>query len=127
EPGLPSRGRALRLGFRSIDGFKKDWALKIMAERALAPFRDMEDLRIRADLSPSALDRLAEADAYGSLSLSRRQGMWVAKGTAPASSAPLFAAMGLDEADGAPPAALPRLTDAEEVVGDYQTIRLSLK
>lgn len=75
----------------------------------------------------SALDRLAEADAYGSLDLSRRQGMWAAKGAAPASSAPLFAAMGLDEADGAPPAALPRLTEAEEVVGDYQTIRLSLK
>ena len=74
-----------------------------------------------------ALDRLAEADAYGTLDLSRRQGMWAATGSAPASSAPLFAAMGLDEADGAPPAALPRLTEAEEVVGDYQTIRLSLK
>ncbi|WGM29922.1 error-prone DNA polymerase [Brevundimonas sp. NIBR11] len=127
EPGRGQERRALRLGFRSIDGFKKDWALKIVQERALAPFRDLEDLRIRADLSPSALDRLAEADAYGSLDLSRRQGMWVAKGAAPASSAPLFAAMGLDEADGAPPAALPRLTEAEEVVGDYQTIRLSLK
>ncbi len=127
EPGRTSEQRAMRLGLRSIDGFKKDWALKVMAERALAPFRDLEDLRIRADLPPSALDRLAEADAYGSLDLSRRQGMWAAKGAAPASSAPLFAAMGLDEADGSPPAALPRLTDAEEVVGDYQTIRLSLK
>ena len=127
EPGRTSERRALRLGLRSIDGFKRDWALKIMAERALGPFRDLEDLRIRADLPSSALDRLAEADAYGSLDLSRRQGMWAAKGAAPASSAPLFAAMGLDEADGAPPAALPALTEAEEVVGDYQTIRLSLK
>jgi len=127
EPGRTSDRRAMRLGFRSIDGFKEAWALKIMAERAVAPFRDLEDLRIRADLPISALDRLAEADAYGSLDLSRRQGMWAAKGAAPASSAPLFAAMGLDEADGAPPAALPRLTEAEEVVGDYQTIRLSLK
>jgi error-prone DNA polymerase len=127
EPRPRRRRRALRLGFRAIDGFKKDWALNIMAERKIAPFRDLEDLRLRADLPPSALDRLAEADAYGSLDLSRRQGMWAAKGAAPASSAPLFAAMGLDEADGAPPAALPRLTDAEEVVGDYQTIRLSLK
>ena len=118
---------ALRLGLRSLDGFKEAWALKIVAERKLGPFRDLEDLRLRADLPVSALDRLAEADAYGSLDLSRRQGMWAAKGAAPASSAPLFAAMGLDEADGAPPAALPRLTDAEEVVGDYQTIRLSLK
>ena len=127
EEGRTPERRALRLGFRAIDGFKKGWALKIMEERAIAPFRDLEDLRLRAGLPVSALDRLAEADAYGSLDLSRRQGMWVAKGAAPASSAPLFAAMGLDEADGSPPAALPRLTDAEEVVGDYQTIRLSLK
>ena len=127
EPGRTSEQRAMRLGLRSIDGFKEAWADTIIAVRALAPFRDLEDLRIRADLPPSALDRLAEADAYGSLDLSRRQGMWAAKGAAPASSAPLFAAMGLDEADGAPPAALPALTEAEEVVGDYQTIRLSLK
>jgi error-prone DNA polymerase len=35
--------------------------------------------------------------------------------------------MGLDEADGRPPEALPCLSASEEVVGDYQTIRLSLK
>ena len=127
EPGRTVERRAMRLGLRAIDGFKKAWALKIMEERKVTPFRDLEDLRLRADLPISALDKLAEADAYGSLDLSRRQAMWVAKGAAPASSAPLFAAMGLDEADGSPPAALPRLTDAEEVVGDYQTIRLSLK
>ncbi len=131
DASLETRGEgeacAIRLGFRSIDGFREAWAETIVQQRAIAPFRDLEDLRIRADLSPPALDRLAEADAYGSLDLSRRRGMWAARGAAPASTAPLFAAMGLDEADGAPPAALPRLTDAEEVVGDYQTIRLSLK
>jgi error-prone DNA polymerase len=35
--------------------------------------------------------------------------------------------MGLNEADGRPPAALPLLAPSEEVVGDYQTLRLSLK
>ncbi len=118
---------ALRLGMRSIDGFRETWAEAIVAARTAAPFRDLEDLRRRAALPPAALDRLAEADAYGSLDLSRRQSMWAAKGAPLASSAPLFEAMGLDEADGSPPAALPRLTEAEEVVGDYQSIRLSLK
>ncbi|WGM48842.1 Error-prone DNA polymerase [Brevundimonas sp. NIBR10] len=121
------RRRALRLGLRSIDGFRRDWAERIMLVRAEAPFNDLEDLRLRAKLPPAALDRLAEADAFGSLKLSRRQGMWAAKGAPPASSAPLFEAMGLDEADGRPPEALPKLTAGEEVVGDYQTIRLSLK
>ena len=127
ENGRTLERRALRLGLRSIDGFKKDWAAKIVEARTLAPFADLEDLRLRAQLPPSALDRLAEADAFGSLKLSRRQGAWAARGAPPASSAPLFEAMGLDESDGRPPEALPSLTPAEEVVGDYQTIRLSLK
>ncbi len=121
------RRHALRLGMRSIDGFKKVWAEAIMEARANGAFIDLDDLRRRAALPPSALDRLAEADAYGSLDLTRRQGVWAAKGAAPASSAPLFEAMGLNEADGRPPDALPVLAPSEEVVGDYQTIRLSLK
>lgn len=127
EPGAGERRHALRLGLRSIDGFKKGWAEAIMAARAEGPFTDLDDLRLRARLTPAAMDRLAEADAYGSLKLSRRQGMWAARGAPPAASAPLFEAMGLREADGRPPEALPELAPSEEVVGDYQTIRLSLK
>ena len=124
EEGEP---RALRLGLRSIDGFRKEWGERIMEVRAERPFADLEDLRVRAKLAPGALDRLAEADAFGSLDLTRRQGLWAARGATPALSAPLFEAMGLDETDGLPPEALPRLSASEEVVGDYQTIRLSLK
>ena len=124
----PRRKRhALRLGLRSIDGFKSVWAGAIVAARADGPFADLDDLRRRAALTPSALDRLAEADAYGSLDLTRRQGLWAARGAAPASSAPLFEAMGLNEADGRAPEALPVLAASEEVVSDYQTLRLSLK
>jgi error-prone DNA polymerase len=127
EPRPRRRRRALRLGMRSIDGFRREWAEAIMAARADGVFADLDDLRRRAALPPPALDRLAKADAYGSLDLTRRQGLWASKGAAPASSAPLFEAMGLNEADGRPPAALPVLAPSEEVVGDYQTIRLSLK
>ncbi|MFJ6023020.1 error-prone DNA polymerase [Brevundimonas sp. NPDC092305] len=124
----PKRRRhALRLGLRAIDGFREEWALKIMAARTHAPFRDLDDLRLRAGLPSRALDRLAEADAYGSLDLTRRQGMWAARGVAADAPAPLFEAMGLVEADGRPPEALPKLAPSEEVVSDYQTIRLSLK
>ncbi|MBW8302898.1 MAG: error-prone DNA polymerase, partial [Brevundimonas sp.] len=127
EPRPRRRRHALRLGLRAIDGFRKDWGERIMEVRAERPFADLEDLRLRARLPSAALDRLAEADAYGSLDLSRRQGLWAARGAAPAASAPLFEAMGLDEADGRPPEALPELAPSEEVVGDYQTIRMSLK
>lgn len=127
EPRDEEARHALRLGLRSIDGFREAWAERIMEVRAERPFADLEDLRLRARLPPAALDRLAEADAFGSLDLSRRQGLWAAKGAAPAATAPLFEAMGLDEADGRPPEALPELAPSEEVVGDYQAIRLSLK
>ncbi|HYC67263.1 error-prone DNA polymerase [Brevundimonas sp.] len=128
QPRPRRRRHALRLGLRSIDGFRKEWAERIMEVRkAGGPFADLEDLRMRAQLPPAALERLAEADAYGSLDLSRRQGLWAARGAAPAASAPLFEVMGLDEADGRPPEALPMLSASEEVVGDYETIRLSLK
>ena len=127
EPRGPRRRHALRLGLRSIDGFREAWAERIMAVRAERPFADLEDLRLRARLPPPALDRLAEADACGSLELTRRQGLWAARGAPGASSAPLFEAMGLEETDGRPPEALPELAASEEVVGDYQTIRLSLK
>ncbi|WP_332654321.1 error-prone DNA polymerase [Brevundimonas sp.] len=121
------RRRALRLGLRAIDGFKQSWAETISEARAGRPFADLEDLRMRARLPPAALDRLAEADALGSLELTRRQGLWAARGAAPAATAPLFEVMGLEETDGRPPEALPALAPSEEVVGDYQTIRLSLK
>jgi error-prone DNA polymerase len=131
ESSLEARGDdaspALRLGFRAIDGFRKDWALRMLEVRAAGPFADVEDLRVRAKLPPQALDRLAEADALGSLELGRRQGLWAVRGAPPAASAPLFEAMGLVETDGRPPEALPRLSASEEVVGDYQSIRLSLK
>ncbi len=130
---LPQRGSnesalALRLGLRQVDGFHEDWALAIMAAReAGGPFADVDDLRTRARLPAAALDALAAADALGSLALSRRPALWAAKGLPRAAPAPLFAAMGLEEADGPPPPALPAAPLSEEVVCDYETIRLSLK
>jgi error-prone DNA polymerase len=123
EEGVPTLG-PVRLGLRSIDGFRQEWADKIMAQR---PFTSLDDLRNRAQLPAQALDALAAADALFSLTLSRRGALWAAKGLPRAKPAPLFAAAGLDEADGTPPASLPVMPLSEEVVHDYETIRLSLK
>jgi len=121
------RRRAVRLGLRMISGFRRVWADAIADSRQAALFASMDDLRRRAKLPAAALDKLAGADALGGLELGRRQGQWVAKGIPKLAAMPLFDFAGLDEGDGAPPAALPRLSAAEEVVGDYQAIRLSLK
>jgi len=118
---------ALRLGFRQVDGLREDWARGIEAARGARAFTDIDDLRTRARLPAQAMDALAAADAVGSLGLGRRPALWAAKGLPRAAPAPLFAAMGLEEADGPPPLALPAPPLSEEVVCDYETIRLSLK
>jgi len=134
DPGSDARYRsdrprqALRLGLRQIDGFRLDWAKTIMWARiAGGPFGSIEDLRARVGLPAAALDALASADALASLGLDRRPGLWAAKGLPRTAPAPLFEAADLEEADGAPPLALPTTELSEEVVHDYGTIRLSLK
>lgn len=126
--------RAVRLGLRQIDGFREAWAVAIMAARATGgPFRSLDELKARvmleggAGLPGHALDALAAADALNSLDLTRRPGLWAARGIPGGSTVPLFAFAGLEEADGPPPPALPVAPLSEEVVNDYETIRLSLK
>ncbi|HWA62076.1 MAG TPA: error-prone DNA polymerase, partial [Caulobacteraceae bacterium] len=60
-PGDPRK--ALRLGLSRIDGFRAEWADRIMAARAERPFASIDDLRTRAGLPAAALDALAAADA----------------------------------------------------------------
>jgi len=129
EPVPGRRRRGVRLGLRSIGGFKSLWAEQIMgARQAGGAFESIDQLRTRAGLPPEAIDALAEADALGSLEMNRRAGLWGARGL-PRSKvpAPLFDAVGLDEGDVEGFAHLPAAPPSEEVVADYQTIRLSLK
>jgi error-prone DNA polymerase len=129
EPIPGRRRRALRLGFNRIDGFRETWAQAIaLARVAKGVFLSLEELRSRAGLPSLAIDALAAADALGSLDLDRRGGLWRAKGlTRGANAAPLFVAVGLEEGDEAEPARLPKTSLSEDVVADYETLRLSLK
>ena len=119
--------KVLRLGLRQVDGMREDWARTLEAARAEAPFTSLDALRSRARLPAAALDALAAADAFGSIDMARRPALWAAKGLPSLAPAPLFVAAGLEEADGAPPAALPVPPLSEEVACDYETLRLSLK
>ena len=115
---------ALRLGLRQVSGLRMDAAVRIMAARDV-PFRDMGEVKERARLTAPILRRLAEADAFRSLFIDRRQALWEAKAMRDAPDLPLFQDARDEGAEVAVP--LPVMPVCEQVVADYQTLRLSLK
>ena len=129
DKGRLDRHIALRLGLRQIDGLPEHVAAQLVAERVEnGPYRDVAELRDRAGLSPSHVERLASADAFQSLNLPRRQALWDARSLIAAPDLPLFrAAAERDEGAEKARTALPLMPLSEEVVADYQTTRLSLK
>jgi len=119
---------ALRLGFRQIDGFKDEWGLAIAEEReAGGPYRDVEELMRRASLPARAMRLLADADAFRSLGLDRREALWAVRRLPDDAVLPLFQAAQARELGSERSMALPLMPLAEHIVADYQTVRLSLK
>jgi error-prone DNA polymerase len=116
---------AIRLGFRQIDGFREEWATKLVEARG-AGFTHVEQLAQRAGLPSRALRLLGDADTCGSIGLGRREALWEARRT-PQGVLPLFAAAEAAELGEEADAQLPAMPLPEEIVTDYQVTRLSLK
>ena len=84
---------ALRLGFRQISGFSEHDGKIIESVRG-AGFDSIRDLWLRTRLKPATLERLAEADAFRSLGLDRREALWAVRAlqrTGDKDNLPLFA------------------------------------
>ena len=117
---------ALRLGFRQIKGLKKEDAEWIVAARGNG-YPDPNALWLRAGLRPDVLTRLAEADAFADMGLTRRDALWQVKAIQSPKPLPLFN----DPIDGEniqePQVILPAMQLGEEVVEDYVSTRLSLR
>jgi DNA-directed DNA polymerase III PolC len=124
-------GLALRLGFRQIRGLPEDEAGWIAAARGNG-YPGVADVWRRAGVSPALLARLAEADAFAALGLTRRDALWAAKalagpGTGRLAPLPLFAGDIDGEGGAEPPVTLPPMSLGEAVVEDYVALRLSLR
>jgi len=116
---------AMRLGLRQIDGLQRDSADRLVARR---PYRSVEELRSRGGVPVNAIQRLAAADAFRSISLDRRSALWDSRALRQSPDLPLFAyAEAREEGLESETAQLPAMPLSEHVVNDYQTIRLSLK
>jgi error-prone DNA polymerase len=113
---------ALRLGFRQVGGAQEAWVEQLTAARGEG-FGDFATLVRRSGLTRAQLQRLAEADAFRSLGLDRREALWESQAVAKAAPVPLIAAAPGPEVA----LALPAMSLSEHVVADYQAARLSLK
>ncbi|MDD2131591.1 error-prone DNA polymerase [Pseudomonas sp. P1B16] len=112
---------AIRLGLRQIRGFAEADARRLEQARAQRPWRDVEDLCLRAGLDQRARARLADAGALRALARDRHQARWQVAAVQP--QLPLFA-----EVDAVPEGAvaLPAPTVGEDLVSDYQTLGTTL-
>jgi error-prone DNA polymerase len=125
-PPQPRLGRnlPLRLGLRMTAGLSGKDAEKILAARAHGPFSSVEDAWRRSGVPRAALEKLANADAFHALGLSRRQALWQVRGLREG-QLPLFA--GLREQAREPAVMLTPMTAGREVVEDYRHTQLSLR
>ncbi|WBU59241.1 error-prone DNA polymerase [Paracoccus albus] len=117
---------ALRLGFRQIKGFKEDDADWIAAARGNG-YPDPESIWLRAGIAPAVLERLAEADAFSSMGLTRRDALWQVRAIRGQAPLPLFNDPIDGEAIYEPAVTLPQMHLGEEVVEDYVATRLTLR
>jgi error-prone DNA polymerase len=119
---------AVRLGLRQIIGVREDDMRRLVERRGKA-YDSMRDLWLRSGLTPAVLERLADADAFRSLGLDRRQALWAARGldrVGDQDDLPLFS-MSRPERETEPDARLPPMPLGAHVVEDYRRLSLSLK
>ncbi|MFQ5439517.1 MAG: error-prone DNA polymerase, partial [Paracoccaceae bacterium] len=119
-------GLALRLGFRQIKAMREEEATWITAARGNG-YHSLNDVWRRAGTPPALLHKLAEADVFASLDLSRREAQWQARTILGKEPLPLFARDLDGEAIHEPTVTLPEMTEGENVVEDYVAMRLTLR
>ena len=113
---------ALRIGFRQVSGFRIADAETLIAART-KKFMHINQLS-DAGLSTATLEQLADADAFRSLGLDRRQALWEVA----ARDKPIGMFKGQDNKDEKEKnIQLPFMQPGEHVLQDYASTSLSLK
>ncbi len=113
---------ALRLGFRQIKGLRQDDIELLIAHRKKA-YSTINELR-DVGIADAALEKLADADAFRSIGLDRREALWEV--SAKDRPVALFSGQPAADAKGEN-ISLPKMTASEHVVYDYSATSLSLK
>ncbi len=119
---------AVRLGLRQIVGAREEEMRKLVEARGTG-YDSVRDLWLRGGAPLSTLERLADADAFRSLGLDRREALWAVRAlnrVGDQDDLPLFA-RARPEREAEPDARLPPMPLGAHVVEDYRRLSLSLK
>ncbi len=112
---------AIRMGLRLVRGLAEADARRLEQARAQRPWRDVEDLCLRAGLDARARARLADGGALRALASDRHQARWQVAAVQP--QLPLFADV---QAVPETPVDLPVPTVGEDLMADYQALGTTL-
>ncbi len=115
--------KSLRLGFRQISGLRIE-ELELLISQRTKPYQNLTEL-LTAGISLSSLEKLADADAFRSIGLDRRQALWEVSALADSPIA-LFEGQ-TSESKKEIQIALPLMAKSEHVLQDYASTSLSLK
>jgi error-prone DNA polymerase len=114
--------RAIRLGFRQIKGIREE-EMKLLTDARTTNFSTIHELR-KIGLSDVTLQKLADADAFRSIDLDRREALWEIS-TKDNPVAMFSGQPSPDEKNET--VSLPKMKLSEHVVQDYSSTSLSLK
>ncbi len=114
---------ALRLGFRQVKGLREDDMIKLVAARKKM-FTSINEI-VDAGISITAIEKLADADAFRSIGLDRRKALWEISSLADHPTG-VFKGQASESAI-EQHVTLPEMTASEHVVQDYSSLSLSLK
>ncbi len=121
---------AVRLGLRMAKGLANEAGADLVAHRGATPYATVEDLSRRAGVPASALERLAEADAFQAMGMDRRAALWAIRALRD-TALPLFAAADEGRAPRPEVVEIPfapsPMKAGREVVEDYRAVGLSLR
>ncbi len=110
--------RDVRLGLRSVAHISTATIERLLAARRTKPFASVSDLVVRCGLERAAAEALAEAGAFASLGVSRRQALWQVHGA--------LRAGGLAPPPREDASPLTELKASERTLADYSATRLTV-
>lgn len=114
---------SIRLGFRQVKGLTEE-EMQLLVQQRSQPYRYLHELS-DAGISISALERLADADAFRSLGYDRRQALWEISALQERPDG-MFQGQPMHD-EQASQSLLPEMNLVEHVLEDYKSTTLSLK